>query len=134
MEEWDIQYKELLSMPEQSYRLIDIRDEASMSYGMIPGAGRAAELCVRCVRYPCYDPRRSRHQGTAQSVAVRRCKARAGEGRKEAGGFRIPAQKVPDLLCLPDGSYPAVRRGVRCASGYRVYRRCYDHPVLRGRL
>ena len=38
MEEWDIQYKELLSMPEQSYRLIDIRDEASMSYGMIPGA------------------------------------------------------------------------------------------------
>ena len=25
-------------MPEQSYRLIDIRDEASMSYGMIPGA------------------------------------------------------------------------------------------------
>ncbi len=37
MEEWDIQYKELLSMPEQSYRLIDIRDEASMSYGMIPG-------------------------------------------------------------------------------------------------
>lgn len=38
MEEWNIQYKELLSMPEQSYRLIDIRDEASMSYGMIPGA------------------------------------------------------------------------------------------------
>jgi tRNA 2-thiocytidine biosynthesis protein TtcA len=38
MEEWHIQYKELLSMPEQSYRLIDIRDEASMSYGMIPGA------------------------------------------------------------------------------------------------
>ena len=41
MEEWNIQYKELLSMPEQSYRLIDIRDEASMSYGMIPG-GRVA--------------------------------------------------------------------------------------------
>ena len=38
MEEWNIQYKELLSMPGQSYRLIDIRDEASMSYGMIPGA------------------------------------------------------------------------------------------------
>ena len=38
MEEWNIQYKELLFMPEQSYRLIDIRDEASMSYGMIPGA------------------------------------------------------------------------------------------------
>ena len=37
MEEWNIQYKELLSMPGQSYRLIDIRDEASMSYGMIPG-------------------------------------------------------------------------------------------------
>ena len=93
---------------------------------------RAAELCVRCVRYPCYDPWRSCHQGTAQPVAVRRCKARAGKGRKEAGKLCCPAQKVPDLLCLPDGSYPAVRRGVRCASGYRVHRRCYDHPVLRG--
>ena len=95
---------------------------------------RAAELCVRCVRYPCHDPRRSRHQGTAQSVAVRRCKARAGEGRKEAGGFRISAQKVPDLLRLPDGSHPAVRRSVRCASGYRVHRRCHDHSVLRGQF
>ena len=56
------------------------------------------------------------------------------KAENEAGGFRIPAQKVPDLLCLPDGSHPAVRRGVRCASGYRVYRRCYDHPVLRGQL
>lgn len=43
MEEWDIQYKELLSMPEQSYRLIDIRDEASMSYGMIPGQSGLTE-------------------------------------------------------------------------------------------
>ena len=95
---------------------------------------RAAELRVRCVRYPCDDPRCSRHQGTAQPVAVRCCKARAGKGRKEAGGFRVPAQKVPDHLRLPDGSHSAVRRGVRCASGYRVHRRCYDHPVLRGQL
>ena len=71
-------------------------------------------------------------RGAAAIKALR--KARAGKGRKEAGGFRVPAQKVPDHLRLPDGSHSAVRRGVRCASGYRVHRRCYDHPVLRGQL
>lgn len=38
MKEWNIQYQELLEMEDRSYCLIDIRDEASTAYGMIPGA------------------------------------------------------------------------------------------------
>ena len=35
---WNIQYQDLISMQGGSYRLIDIRDEASAAYGMLPGA------------------------------------------------------------------------------------------------
>lgn len=34
----DISYKELNSMPEDTYQLIDLRSESNTSYGMIPGA------------------------------------------------------------------------------------------------
>ena len=34
----EITYKELKTLPEDSYVLIDIRDEGLTSYGMIPGA------------------------------------------------------------------------------------------------
>ena len=78
---------------------------------------RVAELRVRRVRYPCYDPRRSCHQGTAQPVALRRCKAGQEKTEKKPVNF-VALRKVPDLLCLLDGSYPAVRRSVRCAFGY----------------
>lgn len=38
MKEWNIRYKDMQSMPKQEYRLIDIRDESSVAYGMLPGA------------------------------------------------------------------------------------------------
>ena len=94
---------------------------------------RIAELCVRRVRYPCYDPRRSAIKALRNPWLYGA--AKPGRRRpKRSRWISYPCAKVPDLLCLPDGSHPAVRRGVRCASGYRVYRRCYDHPVLRGQL
>ena len=48
---------------------------------------RVAELRVRRVRYPCYDPWRSCHQGTAQPVAVRRCKAGQEKAEKKPVNF-----------------------------------------------
>ncbi len=61
-------------------------------------------------------------------------KARQGKDREEAHQLCGPAQEVPDDLLLPDGSHRAVRCGFGCPSGYRVHRRCHDHPELRGQL
>ena len=54
--------------------------------------------------------------------------------REEAHRLCGPAQALPDDLLLPDGSHRAVRCGFGCPSGYRVHRRCHDHPELRGQL
>ena len=94
MEEWDIKYKELLSMPEQSYRLIDIRDEASMSYGMIPGAewlptetieqnldaaDKEKKLVLYCTRGALSEERR--HWPAERRSADDRCTRRPPSGR-----------------------------------------------------
>ena len=95
---------------------------------------RAAELCVWRVCNPCDDPRCGIHQGTAQPLALRCRKARQGKSREEAHRLCGPAQAFPDDLLLPDGNHRAVRCGFGCPSGYRVHRRCHDHPELRGQL
>ena len=58
----------------------------------------------------------------------------ARKSREEAHRLCGPAQALPDDLLLPDGSHRAVRCGFGCPSGYRVHRRCHDHPELRGQL
>ncbi len=74
-------------------------------------------------------------RGAASIKALRNpwlygCQARQGGRGEEADQLCGPAQEVPDLLRLPDGSHRPVCCGVRRPSGHRVHGRCHDHPEL----
>ena len=91
---------------------------------------RAAELRLRRFCDPRDDPGCSGPQGSAEPVALWCGQARQGARREEAHQLCGAAQAFPDHFRLPDGGYPALCRGVRRPSGYRVHRWCHDHSEL----